>query len=66
MTDPTCESCKVQKERASSEKVKSKAQGGNVSACEVEYKAVDACMSKNKGQINLCKEQWEAFRRCHG
>ena len=61
--EPRCESCQSEKERAASEKV---AAAAATQACSSEYEAVERCMRANNGQINLCKDQWDAFRKCHG
>ena len=63
--EPRCESCQSEKERAASEKVVAAAATAT-QACTSEYEAVERCMRANNGQINLCKDQWDAFRKCHG
>jgi ArsR family metal-binding transcriptional regulator len=64
-TTPTtvCKSCEEQ--RSKSKAIKQKANQLTHSSCIDLYKAVENCMEKKKGQINLCQDQWAAFRACH-
>lgn len=33
--------------------------------CIDEYAKVTVCMSKYKGQIGPCTEEWDSFKECH-
>ena len=33
--------------------------------CKASYAEVERCMREQQGQVNLCQDEWEAFRRCH-
>ena len=33
--------------------------------CKASYADVERCMREQQGQVNLCQDEWEAFRRCH-
>jgi|TARA_B110000208_G_C11713399_1_gene410155 hypothetical protein len=60
---PFCESCDAQKAKAAA----AKSNLNNVTHvdCVDLYKTVEECMEQKKGQINLCQEEWTAFRACH-
>ena len=66
MPDPECESCQAQKQRSEASDHAVVAAGPSKKACAAQYEAVERCMRTRKGQINLCKDQWDAFRKCHG
>jgi hypothetical protein len=33
--------------------------------CQESYLKVAECMNLRNGQINQCKDEWDAFRKCH-
>jgi hypothetical protein len=33
--------------------------------CHETYLKVSECMNLRNGQINQCKDEWDAFRKCH-
>jgi hypothetical protein len=67
MPDTPCESCRAQKQRSSTSGDAAAVAGGPAKkACAAQYEAVERCMRTHNGQINLCKHQWDAFRKCHG
>jgi|TARA_B100000780_G_C21089115_1_gene438879 hypothetical protein len=60
---PICESCDAQKSKAAA--AKANLNSVTHTDCLALYKAVENCMDQKKGQINLCQEEWTAFRACH-
>jgi len=58
---PVCAKCKPDKPEKHSE-VLSNSTGNK---CAGQYKEVQVCMEKHKGNISDCKEVWDAFKNCH-
>ena len=56
--NPACETCKADKPEQSLPKV-------NATGCTSSYVVMTTCMEKHGGNISSCREEWEAFRKCH-
>lgn len=59
---PICEDCQPDKQKPLPPQDNISAQGG---PCAPFYEFVESCMKINEGQISMCKEEWDAFKKCH-
>lgn len=55
--DKVCEEC--------DRKHKREIPQNNLKECQESYLKVAECMNLRNGQINQCKDEWNAFRKCH-
>lgn len=61
-TPPVCEDCQKDKQKPLPPRDGISADG---KPCAPFYDFVEKCMAINNGQISLCKEEWDVFRKCH-